>query len=72
MMVRFVQGEDVSAVLPTRFGKSLCYTCPPGMFDALHDSTGSVAIVIRPDPLALLFTERVSTPDYNISSSLLP
>ena len=36
------------AVLPTGFGKSLCYTCLPGVFDALHDLTGSVAIVITP------------------------
>ena len=28
MMVRFVQGEDVFAV-----GKSLCYTCLPGVFE---------------------------------------
>ena len=36
------------AVLPTGFSKSLCYTCRPGVFDALHYSTGSVAIVITP------------------------
>ena len=43
------------AVLPTGFGKSLCYTCLPGMFDALHDSTGSVAIVITPLTAIMVF-----------------
>ena len=45
VMVRFVQGE---CVVPTGFDKSLCYTCLPGVIDALHDSTDSVAIVITP------------------------
>ena len=41
-----VQGEDVFAVLPTGFGKSLCYMCLPGVFDALNGSSSSVVVVI--------------------------
>ena len=29
MIASFVKGKDVFDVLPTLFGKSLCYACPP-------------------------------------------
>ena len=48
VMVRFIRGEDVFAVLPTGFGKSLCYACLPGVFDALYSSSGSVVVVVSP------------------------
>ena len=46
VIVKFIQGEDVFAVLPTGFGKSLCYACLPGVFDALYASSGSLVVVI--------------------------
>ena len=30
VITSFVKGKDVFAVLPTGFGKSLCYACLPG------------------------------------------
>ena len=42
--MRFICG-GVFAVLPTGFGRSLCYACLP---DALHCSTGSLVVVISP------------------------
>jgi len=32
----FVLGNDVFAVLPTGYGKSLCYACLPGVFNQIN------------------------------------
>ena len=33
--IAFVEGRDVFAILPTGFGKSLCYACLPASFDRM-------------------------------------
>ena len=49
VLCSFVGGEEVFAVLPTGYSKSLCYECLPIIFDSLRtDGLESVIIVISP------------------------
>ena len=58
VMTSFLSGNDVFAVLPTGFGKSLCFACLPGAFDKLRKSNGSIVLVIS--PLTALMKDQVS------------
>ena len=44
----FVKGRDVFSVLPTGYGKSLCYACLPIVFDKLLGSNSSIVLVVTP------------------------
>ena len=57
----FVSGEDVFGILPTGYGKSLCYTCLPEIFDGLRASEDSLlSIVIVVIPLVAIAKDQVS------------
>ena len=44
----FLLGNDVFVILPTGFGKTLCYACLPNIFDRLLGVDNSIIIVISP------------------------
>ena len=48
--MEFICGKDVFAVLPTGFGKTLCYACLPLVFDELtgHGRAPSIILVVTP------------------------
>ena len=48
VVTSFLKGRDVFAILPTGFGKSLCYACLPFAFDSLLGRKDSVVVVITP------------------------
>eukprot|EP00731_Ephydatia_muelleri_P001224 Em0001g1224a len=60
VIVEFVRGRDVFAVLPTGYGKSLCYGCLPGVFDKLTRCDRS-AIVCIVTPLIAIIEDQVSS-----------
>lgn len=55
-----VSGQDVFAVLPTGYGKSLCYACLPAVFDSLHQPT-KPSIVCVVTPLTAIIQDQVSS-----------
>jgi len=65
IVTAFIQGRDVFAVLPTGYGKSLCYCCLPLAFDKLsaetetsQPSSGSIVVVVT--PLTAIMKDQVS------------
>ena len=49
VMSGIVSGRDVFAVLPTAFGKSLCYACPPTVFGLVLPVEGtSIVLAVTP------------------------
>ena len=57
----FVKGRDVFAVLPTDYGKSLCYGCLPIVFDKLLGKGGDdCSIVVVVTPLTAIMKDQVS------------
>ena len=61
VITSFVAGNDVFAVLPTGYGKSLCYACLPLLFDHLHGPEGSQkSVVIIVTPLTAIMEDQAS------------
>ena len=54
-----VRGRDVFAVLPTGFGKSLCFALLPGVYDRVCSSS-KPAIVLVVTPLTAIIKDQVN------------
>ena len=48
VIVNLVKGNDIFAVLPIGYGKSLCNICRPKVYDCLLKTQGSIVIVVTP------------------------
>ena len=48
VITNFLSGNDVFAILPMGYGKSLCYTCLPRACDILSETEGSMIVVLTP------------------------
>ena len=57
--VAFIEGRDVFAILPTGFGKSLCYACLPVAFDKILKKERGYSIVVVITPLLAIMKDQV-------------
>ena len=53
------EGRDVFAILPTGFGKSLCYACLPVAFDKCQKKEWGYSIVVVVSPLVAIMKDQV-------------
>lgn len=61
VVLAFVMGKDVFGILPTGYGKGLCYGCLPILFDHLSNvqQDDEKAIVIVATPLTAIMEDQV-------------
>ncbi len=61
IVLAFVRGQDVFAVLPTGFGKSLCYACLPVALDKILKKEAGHSIVVVVTPLLAIMKDQVDS-----------
>ena len=54
----FMEGLDVFVILPTGYGKKVCYSCLPLASDIYHSVTGLIILVVS--PLIALIADQIS------------
>ena len=55
----FIEGRNVFAILPTGFGKNLCYACLPVAFDKISKNTRGYSIAVVVTPLLVITKDQV-------------
>ena len=60
VIMAFLGGRDVFAILPTGFGKSLCYACLPVAFDRVNQREHGYSIVVVVTPLLAIMKDQVN------------
>ena len=68
VMKHFLSGKDTFVVLPTGFGKSICYQCLPIAIGS--GCAGHLPIIIIISPLIALIKDQVSSMNYMITYSI--
>jgi ATP-dependent DNA helicase RecQ len=58
----FLKGNDVFAILPTCYGKTVCFACIPSAFDIyLNKSSEETSIIVVVSPLTALIKDQVNS-----------
>ena len=57
--VTFVEGRDVFCILPTGYGKSLCYCVLPYTFNWIANKERGFSIVVVVTPLVVIMKDQV-------------
>lgn len=63
VVLNFVRGRDVFAILPTGFGKSLCSACLPAAFDAINKKERGHSITVVVTPLLAIMKDQEGSGD---------
>ena len=61
LILEFMNGRDVFAVLPTGYYKSLCFACLLKAYNKLRDTTGSIGVVM---PVIVMIESMVKRKDW--------
>ena len=57
VIVEVIKKRDVFAILPTGYGKSLCYTCMPSLYGEIFQETSIIVVVT---PLIAIMKDQVT------------
>ncbi len=68
-LLKFVGGQDVFVSLPTGFGKSLCYTLLPRIFDLLRGVENKCVIIVVSPLIALMKNQVASITKIGLSAT---
>ena len=59
VIISVVKGEDVFGVLPTEYGKSICYVCLPWVFDNLYPIEKPSIVIVVSSLTAIMIDQKL-------------